>query len=223
MLDYLLLINIKKVFFFLLHLSSFVPILAKILVAPWGLKVSWLIYLFFTYVLLEHKPFNGHPIKAFANLQRQAECCLIGSLFVAHWVSPMLAPFTFLLLIKAKGIEVDSLSYAFVFFLLFRFDLFQIALVALSIMSALLQDTETILATPEGWHRACTRRVMFRGVQVFTLVSAFEGTYTRVLLVVWFILLKIAVFLYTPEDNPSNIEHKEGDPVKFIQSRRHFL
>ena len=209
--------------YFLLHISSFVPIFAKILVAPWGLKLAWLIYLFFTYILLEHKNFNAHPIKAFANLQRQAECCLIGSLFVAHWVSPMLAPLTFLALIKAKRIEVDSLSYAFVFFLLFRFDLFQIGLVALSIMSALLQDTEPILATPEGWHRACTRRIMFRSIQILTLMSAYEGAYTRVLLVIWFVLLKFAVFIYTPEDNPSNIEHKEGDPVKFLQSRRHFL
>ena len=210
-------------YYFLLHLTSFVPILSKILVVPWGLKISWMIYLFFAYILLEHKPFNGHPIRAFANLQRQAECCLIGSLFVAHWISPMLAPFTFLALIKAKRIDVDSLSYAFVFFLLFNFDLFQIALVALSIMSALLQDTEAILATPEGWHRACTRRVMFRGVQVFTLVTAYETTYTRVLLLIWFGLLKFAVFLYTPEENPNNIEHKEGDPIKFLQSRRHFL
>ena len=210
-------------FYFLLHLTTFVPVLAKILVAPWGLKVSWLIYLFFTYVLLEHKPFNGYAVKAFANLQRQAECCLIGSLFVAYWISPMLAPFTFLLLIKAKGIEVESLSYAFVFFLLFRFDLFQIGLVALSIMSALLQDTEPILATPDGWHRACSRRIMFRGVQVFTLISAYEGTYTRILLLIWSGLLKFAVFLYTPEDRPNNIEHKEGNPVKFLQSRRHFL
>lgn len=210
-------------YYFLLHLSSFVPILAKILVSSWGLKISWIIYLFFTYVLLEHKNFNGYPVKAFSNLQRQAECCLIGSLFVAHWVSPVLAPFTFLALIKAKKIEVDSLSYAFVFFLLFRFDLFQIALVALSIMSALLQDTETILATPDGWHRACTRRVMFRGVQVFTLISAYEGTYARILLLIWFLFLKFAVFLYTPDDRPPNIEHKEGDPVKFLQSRRHFL
>ena len=210
-------------YYFLLHLTTFVPILAKILVVPWGLKVSWLIYLFFTYVLLEHKTFNGHPIKAFANLQRQAEVCLIGSLFVAHWISPVLAPFTYLALIKAKGVEIDSLSFAFVFFILFRFDLFQIALVAFSIMSALLQDTEPILATPEGWHRACTRRIMFRGVQVFALISAYESTYTRILLVIWVGLLKFAVFLYTPEENPSNIEHKEGDPIKFLQSRRHFL
>lgn len=210
-------------YYFLLHLTSYVPILAKILVSPWGLKISWMIYLFFTYILLEHKPFNNYPIKAFKNLQRQAECCLMCSLFLAYWISPMLAPLTFLSLIKAKGVQVDSLSYAFVFFLLFRFDLFQIALVALSIMSALLQDTEPVLATPDGWTRACTRRIMFRSVQVFTLISAYESTYSRFLLVVWFFLLKIAVFVYTPEDRPSNIEHKDGDPVKFLQGRRHFL
>ena len=209
--------------YFLLHITTFVPILAKILIAPLGLKVSWLLYLFFTYVLLEHKTFNGHPVKAFANLQRQAECCLIGSLFLAHWISPMLAPLTFLALTKAKRFKIDYLSFAFVFFLLFRFDLFQIALVALSIMSALLQDTEPILATPDGWHRACTRRIMFRSVQVLTLVSAYEGAYTRVLLVIWSVLLKAAVFVYTPEDRPSNIEHKEGEPIKFLQSRTHFL
>jgi hypothetical protein len=90
-------------------------------------------------------------------------------------------------------------------------------------MSALLQDTEPILATPEGWHRACTRRIMFRSVQVFTLISAYEGTYTRILLLIWSGLLKFAVFLYTPEDRPNNIEHKEGNPIKFLQSRRHFL
>ena len=210
-------------FYFLLNLTTFVPILAKVIVAPWGLKISWAIYLFFTYVLIEHKPFNGHPVKAFKNLQRQAECCLIGSLFVSYWVSSFLAPFVFLALVKAKGVEVDSLSYSFVFFLLFRFDLFQIALVALSIMSALLQDTEPIIANIDGWNRACTRTIMFRSVQVFTLITAFEGTYTRVLLFIWFLLLKFAVFLYTPEDRPTNIEHKDGNPVKLLQGRRHFL
>ena len=209
--------------YFLLHLSTFVPILAKILIAPWGLKLSWLFYLFFTYILFEHQPFNGYCVNVFKNLQRQSECCLVGSLFLAHWVSPLISPLPFLVLVKAKGMQVDSLSYAFVFFLLFRFDLFQIALVALSIMSALLQDTESIIATPEGWNRACTRKIMFRSVQVFTLITAYEGTYTRILLLLWFALLKLAVFMYTPVDRPSNITHKDGDPVKLLQGHKHFL
>lgn len=209
--------------YFLLHLSTFVPIAAKILIAPWGLKLAWIFYLFFTYILFEHKTFNGYPVKAFKNLQRQAECCLIASLFVSYWISPSISVLPFLLLIKAKGVEIDSLSYAFVFFLLFRFDLFQIALVALSIMSALLQDTEPIQSTPEGWHRACTRKIMFRGIQVLTLVSAYEGAYARILLVMWSVLLKAAVFAYTPVDRPDRVLHKDGDPVKLLQGRSHFL
>jgi len=209
--------------YFLMHVSTFVPICAKVLIAPWGLKVPWLFYLFFTYVLFEHKEFNGHPVKTFKNLQRQSECCLIGSLFLSYWVSPVVSVFPFLLLIKARHVVIDSLTYAFVFFLLFRFDLFQIALVALSIMSALLQDTEPVIATPEGWHRACTRKIMFRSVQVLTLMSAYEGTYVRILLVVWFALLKLAVFMYTPVDRPSSIVHKDGDPVRLLQGHSHFL
>jgi len=209
--------------YFLLHLSTFVPILAKILIAPWGLKLSWLIYLFFTYILLEEKEFNGHPIKTFKNLQRQAECCLICSLFVAHWISPIISVLPFLFLVKSRLVQVDSLMYAFVYFLLFRFDLFQITLVALSIMSALLQDTEPILATPEGWGRACQRKIMFRSVQVLSVVTAYETAYIRFLIVVWFVLLKLLVFMYTLPDRPSSIRHKDGDPVKMLQSRAHFL
>ena len=209
--------------YFLLHLSTFVPILAKILIAPWGSKLAWLFYLFFTYILFEHKEFNGYPIKAFKNLQRQAECCLIASLFLAHWITPAISVLPFLLLMKARHVNVDSLSYAFVFFLLFRFDLFQITFVALSIMSALLQDTEVIQATPEGWHRACFRRIMFRGVQVLTLITAYETTYTRFLIIIWFVLLKLAVFFYTLPERPNNIVHKDGDPVKLLQGRAHFL
>lgn len=209
--------------YFLMHVSTFVPICAKILIAPWGMKVPWLIYLFFTYILFEHKEFNGHPVKAFKNLQRQSECCLIASLFLAHWLTPTIAILPFLLLVKARLVTVDALSFSFVFFLLFSFDLFQITLVALSIMSALLQDTELVVATPEGWHRACLRRIMFRGVQVLTLMTAYESTYSRVVLVVWFALLKIAVFFYTPMERPNNIVHKDGDPVKLLQARAHFL
>ena len=209
--------------YFLLHLSTFVPILAKILIAPWGSKLPWLFYLFFTYILFEHKTFNGHPVKVFKNLQRQAECCLVGSLFLAYWVSPMVSVLPFLLLVKARHVTVDSLSYAFVFFLLFRFDLFQITLVALSIMSALLQDTEDFVATPEGWHRACTRKIMFRSIQVLTVMTAYEGTYARVLIIIWFLLLKAAVVIYTPVERPDRIQHTNGDPVKLLQSRSHFL
>ena len=185
--------------YFLLHVSTFVPICAKILIAPWGMKIPWLFYLFFTYILFEHKEFNGHPVKAFANLQRQAECCIILSLFISHWISPVIAVAPFLCLIRARGIQIDSLSFSLVFFLLFSFDFFQIFFVGFSIMSALLQDSETVLSTPEGWHRACTRRIMFRGIQVVTLMTAYESLYIRLIMLLFFIVLKICVFIAISE------------------------
>ena len=209
--------------YFLLHVSTFVPICAKVLISPWGLKIPWCLYLFFTYILLEHRNFNGYPIKAFANLQRQAECCLILSLFLAYWISPIICVLPFLALVKAKELVIDSLSFSFMFFILFRFDLFQIIFAALSIMSALLQNTETVVATPEGWHRACTRRIMFRGVQVFCLMSAYESMYVRLLLISSFGLLKVCVYVYTPLESPDRVLHKDGDPVRLLQGRSHFL
>ena len=81
--------------YFLWHVSTFVPIIAKVLVAPWGLKVAWCMYLFFTYILLEHREFNGHPVSTFANLQRQAEVCMILGLSLSYWVSPVLSALPF--------------------------------------------------------------------------------------------------------------------------------
>ena len=114
--------------YFLWHVSTFVPIVAKILIAPWGVKVPWLMYLFFTYILMEHRNFNGYPVAIFANLQRQAECCMILGLFLAYWVSPLIASIPFLLITKAKGIEIDELWFSGMFFLLIRFDLLQIVM-----------------------------------------------------------------------------------------------
>lgn len=207
--------------YFLLHVSTFVPLLAKVLIAPWGLKVAWLIYLFFTYVLLEHKEFNGHPVRAFANLQRQAECCMILGLVLSRW-SPMLSALPFLLLTRARFVRVNELQYAFVFFLLYRFDMVQIVMVTLSIMSAIL-DVEKVVDTPDGWHRGCHRRLLFRGVQVLTLMLAYESLYVRVIIVLAFVFLKGVVWLYTPEDAPDAVVVKDGDPVNFLQGKSHRL
>ena len=49
--DYLCVCDSCKDGYFLLHVSTFVPLLAKVLIAPWGLKVSWLLYLFFTHIV----------------------------------------------------------------------------------------------------------------------------------------------------------------------------
>lgn len=208
--------------YFLWHVSTFVPIVAKILIAPWGLKVPWLMYLFFTYILLEHRTFNGYPVAIFANLQRQAECCMILGLFLSYWVSPLLAAVPFLLITKAKGIQVDELSFSGIFFLLIRYDLFQILMVMLSIMTILL-DTEVVQDNPVSWNRGCQRRIMFRAIQVLCITCAYEEVYTRIVLLVAFAMLKVAVFLYAPPDHPDRVVNVAGDPVRLLQGKSHRL
>ena len=208
--------------YFLWHVSTFVPIVAKILISPWGLKVPWLMYLFFTYILLEHRQFNGYPVAAFANLQRQAECCMILGLFLSYWVSPVLASLPFLLITKAKGIHVDALSFSGMFFLLIRYDFVQILMVMLSIMSVLL-DTEDVQDNPTSGNRACQRRIMFRAIQVMCLTCAYDDLYTRIVLTGAFALLKGAVFLYVPPENPDRVVNVPGDPVQFLQGKSHRL
>ena len=208
--------------YFLWHVSTFVPIVAKIMIAPWGLKVPWLMYLFFTYILLEHRNFNGYSVGVFANLQRQAECCMIMGLFLSYWISPLLASIPFLLITKAKGIQVDELSFSGMFFLLIRFDLVQIVLVMLSIMTILL-DTEVVQDNPVSWNRGCQRRIVFRAVQVMCITCAYEEIYTRIVLVGAFALLKVAVYLYAPPDYPDRIVSVAGDPVRLLQGKSHRL
>lgn len=208
--------------YFLLHVTTFVPIFAKVLTSHWGLKLAWLMYLFFTYILLEHKRFNGHAVKVFANLQRQAECCLLLGLVLGHWVSPLLSSLPFLLILHGRHLQVDYLTYSSLFFLLVKYDFVQIYLVMLSMMCALL-DVEEVQETPEGWHRACFRRVMFRGVQVFCLMSAYETTYVRSILFVAFVFLKALAWVYATRDCPDRVEHRAGDPVNLLQGRKHFL
>lgn len=213
---------VSQMRYFLLHLSTYVPIVAKILIAPWGLKLAWLMYLFFTYVLLEHTEFNGHPVRAFKNLQRQAECCMIVGLCLSQWM-PSLAPLPFILLLHGRYVTIDHLQFAFVFFLLYSYDMVQIMMVTLSIMSSLQDVDEGIADNPEKWHRACQRRLMFRGVQVLTLILAYETLYTRAVLLVAFVGMKAVVWLYTSEDAPDKIEAVPGDPVLLLQGKSHRL
>jgi hypothetical protein len=208
--------------YLLLHLTTFLPICAKVIIAPWGLKMSWLLYLFFTYILLEHKKFNGYSVSVFANLQRQAECCMILSLFLASWVSPTVCALPFVCLVWGKGIEVDMIFFSLFFSMLYSFDVFQIGMVTLSIMTILL-DTEPTPSDVDGWHRACIRRIMFRGVQVMSLMMVYETMYVRMLILFSSVVLKGVVYLYTLPDAPDSVRTVLGDPVNFLQSRSHSL
>ena len=146
---------------------------------------------------------------------------MILGLVLSRW-SPLLSALPFLLLVRARHVRVNELQYAFVFFLLYRFDVLQIAMVTLSIMCAIL-DVEKVVDTPEGWHRGCHRRLLFRGVQVLTLMLAYETLYVRVILLLAFALLKVVVWMYTVEDAPDSVVVKDGDPVNFLQGKSHRL
>lgn len=204
--------------YFLYHLSTFVPIFAKIIVAHFGVKLAWLMYVFFTYILLEHKPFNGYPVHIFANLQRQAEVCMVISLFLARWVSPLLAPVPFAFITLLKGVKFDSLIMSFAYIFLVNYDLFQIICVIFSIITFLL-DNEEVEESPEGWHRACQRRIMFRSVQVFTLMNAYESISARIILLCSFVLLKVVIYIYTDDENVESVRLNRDDPVAFFPKR----
>ena len=118
-----------------------------------------------------------------------------------------------------SGGRVDFLWYVF---LLIRYDLVQIVLVMLSIMTILL-DTEVVQDNPTSWNRGCQRRIMFRAVQVMCITCAYEELYTRIVLVGAFSLLKVAVYLYAPPDHPDRIVNVAGDPVQLLQGKSHRL
>ena len=202
--------------FLLLHVSSFVPIMAKVILAPWGLKLSWLLYLLFSYILIEHEKWNGYPVFVFENLNRIAELAMVMSLVVSYWVTPLLAPFCFLLVLKK--FDVDAIVYSLPCFLLYRYDIVQIILVTLGIMSAHLYTKEPI-TSHETWERAAWRRIGFRGVQVLMLMMAYERTHVRCILLGAFVLLKAVVWVYTKPDKPQD-RNIPGDPVCLYSDRK---
>lgn len=206
--------------YFLLHVSTFVPILTKLLLAPLGLKISWAMYLFFTYILLEEKKFNGYEIDVFENLQKQSECAMMLSLFLSHWISPLLAPFTFAIVLWK--VQIDPLIYSISAMLLFKYDAIQIFMVALCIVSSHMYVKEQIVSV-ETWRRNVHRRLMFRGVQVFCLLICYEKNYVRLIITAGFLLLKFIVFTYTAEEKIQDFPRDSTGPVSLFQRKNHHL
>lgn len=204
--------------YFLLHVSTYVPVLTKILLAPWGLKLSWSMYAFFTYILLEEKKFNGYDIDIFENLQKQSECAIMLSLFLSHWVSPLLAPLTFGFILWK--VQVDPLIYSLCAMLLYKYDMFQIIMVTLTIMSSHMYIKEPIVSI-ETWKRNVHRRLLFRGVQVFCLLICYEKNYVRLILALAFAVLKFIVYTYTPEEKFEDFPKESPGPVSFFHRKKH--
>lgn len=169
----------------LLHYGTFVPVISRVLVDPWGLKVCWLFYLFCTYLLLERRCWNGYELKTWIVLQRSSETCLMLCLSIAANVSPWLAPCGFL------ALHVRSpwwLRHALCCFSLVRLDVCQLCCVG----ALLLSESAPRLSE---WHGAVLHRLVTRCVQVTVLVLVYQSWWHQLTLLCFVFALKALSFL----------------------------
>ena len=193
--------------FRLLHYTSFVPILSCAMVDPWGLKCSWLFYLFFTYLVLERNDWNGYPLSTWVQLQRSSETCMVFSLAIAHWFSPWLSPLAWLTLKLPRTVSAE-LVYVICCFALYSNDFLQMSFVFGMVVSEYSR-------APTNWRGAVHHRILTRCVQVSGLLLAYRSSSHRLVLVVFVCLLKALCFLLPP-DNVSNSRWWNGVlPVVF--------
>jgi hypothetical protein len=176
--------------FRLLHYTSFVPIVSCLLVDPWGLKLCWLFYLFFTYLVLERREWNGRSVGTWVALHRAAETAMVLSLVVARWVSPWLSPLAWLSL---KRPERTPLLYSVLVFALFDYDLLQMACILGMVLSEYTRP-------PSDWQGAVYHRVLTTFVQVMSLVFAYRSLSHRLVLLIFLLLLKALVYVVPPDD-----------------------
>ena len=183
--------------FRLLHYTSFVPIVSRIIVDPIGLKMCWSMYLFFTYLLLERHCWNGHPLKTWLNLQRAAESCMVLSLSVAR-VSPWLSPLVWLTMKYPKR---PWLVYGLCCCTLFEHNLFGMWCVGGMIMAEYSPEYKK-------WSLSALRRVVVSMVQLAAMLTAFQTEYHRMVIVVFMVVLKSVHFM--PKDDTSMESEWDG-------------
>ena len=175
--------------FRLLHYTSFVPILSCLIVDPWGLKFCWLFYLFFVYLVLERKEWNGHSLGTWVVLQRCAETCMVFSLALSQ-ISPWLSPLAWLAL---KDPRRPPFLYGLCSFALYASDPIQMAFV----IGMVISEYST---PPKDWQGAVYHRILTRCVQVTSLVFAYRLASHRLVLLTFVIMLKCLCFLVRPDD-----------------------
>jgi hypothetical protein len=175
--------------FRLLHYTSFVPILSCLIVDPWGLKFCWLFYLFFMYLVLERREWNGYSLGTWLVLQRAAETCMVFSLALSR-ISPWLSPLAWLTL---KDPRRPPFLYALCCFALYASDPLQIAFM----LGMVISEYST---PPRDWQGAVYHRILTRCVQVTSLVIAYRTGSHRLTLITFVILLKVLCFLVRPDD-----------------------
>ena len=175
--------------FRLLHYTSFVPIVSCLLVDPWGLKLCWLFYMFFTYLVLERKEWNGRSLGTWVALHRAAETAMVFSLALSR-VSPWLSPLAWLSL---KRPERTPLLYSVLVFALYSNDLVQVACILGMVLSEYSKP-------PKDWQGAVHHRILTTFIQVMSLVFAYRTLSHRLVLLTFAICMKLLVFVVPPDD-----------------------
>ena len=188
----------------LLHFTTFVPILSRIIIDPLGLKLAWGFYLFFTYILLEHKRWNNYDISTWYNLQKQGEIAMIVALATTNWLSHWLAPLAFILV--TVPINVKMIHYSVCCLLLLNYDLFQMITVCSMIIVLMIKKQVE-------WEKAVQCRVAIRYVQITTLLCTYQNIYTRIILLIFSILLKMAASISNADDTSLSALWEPSVPV----------
>tara|TARA_B100001250_G_scaffold168772_1_gene145379 strand:+ start:2176 stop:2823 length:648 start_codon:yes stop_codon:yes gene_type:complete len=180
----------------LLHYSSFIPLAARALTGD--SKIAILCYFFATYVLLEHKPWNGYPISTWHDFQRRGEVALMWCMSLNYWLGHTW--FSYLSLIPLAiipwKVHVDAISYSVSCFALFRYNPVQILAVA-SMVVAEQAKQKTQLFNEDDWHDQALHRVNCRGVQVLALTMCYQTTWQQCVTVLIFSIAKSVVWMYT--------------------------
>lgn len=202
-----------KMRFRLLHYTSFVPILSCLIVDPWGLKFCWLCYLFFVYLVLERREWNGYSLGTWVVLQRCAETCMVFSLALSR-VSPWLSPLAWLLVKEPRR---TPFLYALCCFALYRDDPVQVGLLLGMVVAE-------YSSPPSDWQGAVYHRILTRLVQVLGLTLAYRPGSHRLTLVVFVVMLKALCYLVRP-DNVSHARWWNGETpaVLELQIKDHTL
>lgn len=201
--------------YILLHFSSFIPLLARAMSS--SSKLVFACYFFATYVLLEQKPWNGHPVATWHHFQRRAEVALMWSMAVQYWGGGGWLVYALSLLPLALipwKVDVDAISYSVCCFALFRYNPVQILAVACMVVAE-HSKMPTQLYHKSDWHRFAKHRVACRGVQLLALALCYQTTWQQCILVVVALLTKAAVWAYTLEPDATGFDaHSEETPVK---------
>lgn len=201
--------------YLLLHLSSFIPLLAR--AVNDGSKVVFACYFFATYVLLEQKEWNGHPISTWHHFQRRAEVALMWSMAIQYWGGDTWLVYALSLLplaIIPWKVRVDAISYSVCSFVLFKYNPVQILAVACMVVAEHAK-LPTQLFHKTDWHRLAKHRIGCRAVQLLGLALCYQTTWQQCVLVCVAALTKAAVWGYTIEPDATGFDSFATEtPVK---------